>query len=153
MAPSDPQARAAMSVEAPRPSDRQGYRSVTFSDLASFPYKTNEDGELLPNQPIPSGVLALDKSKVAVSGYLVPIEYKEDKVSGVILVRNQLLCCYGEEPQLNEWVLVSVDPPVEAQLDVPVTFYGSFEVSPDIEEGQVISLYRMSATEMKEMGS
>lgn len=64
---------------------------------------------------------------------------------------NQLLCCYGEEPQLNEWVLVSVDPPVDPVTDVPVTFFGDFEASPDMEEEQVISLYRMNATGMETM--
>ncbi len=66
-------------------------------------------------------------------------------------MRNQLLCCFGEEPKLNEWILVSADPPVEAKLDVPVTFFGKFEAAPDIEEGQVISLYRLSATAMEAM--
>ena len=116
IAPTDPQARAALSVEAPKPTDRDGYRSLTFSELASFPYETDMEGALLPGQEIPAEVKALDKSAVALSGYLVPIEYREDKVSGAILVRNQLLCCFGEEPKLNEWVLVSVDPPVQARL-------------------------------------
>jgi hypothetical protein len=150
-APTDPAARAALAQEAPKPTSREGYQSVTFGELSDFPYETNDDGELMPGSEVPETIAALHQTQVAVSGFLVPIEYQEDKVSGVILVRNQLLCCYGEEPRLNEWVLVSVDPPVEAVMDVPVTFFGKFEASPDVEEGQVISLYRMDATGMEKM--
>ena len=52
---------------------------------------------------------------------------------------------------MNEWVLVEVDPPVDMVTDVPVTFFGEFEASPDEEEGMVISLYRMRASEMGSM--
>ncbi len=151
IAPTDPEARAALAQEAPPPEVREGFQSVSFAQLSDFPYPTDENGALLPEATLPSEISALHGSKVALSGFLVPIEFQEDKVSGVILVRNQLLCCYGEEPKLNEWVLVTVDPPVEAVTDVPVTFFGTFEAGPDVEEGQVISLYRMNATEMETM--
>ena len=152
-APTDPAARAALAAEAPTPKLKAGYTPVTFNELSSFSYETDKDGKLLPTSVIPKAISKLDKSAVALSGFLVPIEFQEDKVSSLILVRNQLLCCYGEEPKLNEWVFVSVDPPVEAVTDVPVTLYGTFYATPDIEEDQVISLYRMEATEMERMDS
>lgn len=151
VAPTDPSERAALAAEAPKPVEKEGYQSVGFGELSGFSYLTNDDGALLPDQEIPEKIRSLNHQNVAVSGYLVPIEYDGEKVSGLILVRNQLLCCFGEEPKLNEWILVGVEPPVEATLDVPVTFFGKFEVSPDIEEGQVISLYRLSATAMETM--
>ena len=150
-APTDPAARAALAAEAPRPKSREGYQSVTFSELSDFPFSTDENGVLLPDSKVPTEISELNGKKVALSGFLVPIEYVEDKVSGVILVRNQLLCCYGEEPQLNEWVLINVDPPVEPITDLPVTFFGDFEASPDMEQEQVISLYRMNANGMEIM--
>lgn len=153
VAPTDPQERAALAAEAPLPVLKDGYLSVSFKELSDFSYLTTEDGSLLPDQVIPDKIQSLHQKQVAVSGFLVPIEYKDDKVSGLILVRNQLLCCFGEEPKLNEWILVSVNPPVEVAVEVPVTFFGKFEVAPDIEEGQVISLYRLSATEMETMDS
>ena len=152
-APTDPAARAALAAEAPTPKGKSGFTPVTFNELSSFPYKTDEDGKLLKSSVVPPEISKLDNSAVALSGFLVPIEFKEDKVSSLILVRNQLLCCYGEEPKLNEWVFVSVDPPVEAVTDVPVTLYGTFYATPDIEGEQVISLYRMQATEMERMDS
>lgn len=151
VAPTDPAARAALSVEAPKPSEKEGYIGVSFSQLADFPYEVDELGRRLPNTKLPAEIAALDGKQVAVSGYLVPIEYDGDKVSSLILVRNQLLCCYGEEPKLNEWVWVSIDPPVDSVTDIPVTLYGTLEASPDEEEGQVISLYRLLSNEMAVM--
>lgn len=152
-APTDPEARAALAQEAPTPKSKAGYTGVTFQQLSDFSYETDEDGKLLPESSLPDSISKLDSSAVAVSGFLVPIEFKEEKVSSLILVRNQLLCCYGEEPKLNEWVFVNIDPPVEAVTDVPVTIYGTFYASPDLEEDQVISLYRMQASEMEKMDS
>jgi len=54
---------------------------------------------------------------------------------------------------LNEGVFVDIDPPVEAVTDVPVTLFGEFYADPDREGEQVISLYRMRATEMERMES
>ena len=150
-APTDPQARAKLAVEAPQPHERDGYTSVSFSDLASFPYNTDEDGKLLEGSSLPQKVELLDQEQVALSGFLVPIEFKGEKVSSLILVRNQLLCCFGEEPKLNEWVFINIDPPVEMIVDVPVTLFGKFSASPDEEDDQIISLYRMEATAMEKM--
>ena len=148
-APNDPAKRRAMSAEAPIARSVDGYTAVAFHRLAGFPYLTDEDGALLPRQKIPPDILALNGQTVSISGFSVPIDYKGDKVSELILVRNQLLCCFGEEPKLNEWVMVSVDPPLEPGMDVPVTFFGRLEVSPQIEGGEVISLYRLKATKME----
>lgn len=152
-APTDPAARAALAVDVPAPSGRQGYVAKSFTQLADFPYNTDEQGKLVDGSELPAEISELNGKDVAVSGYMVPIEFQDDKVSGLILVRNQLLCCYGEEPKLNEWVFVEANPPVDMVTDVPVTMFGKFEASPDIEEGMVISLYRMKATEMEKMDS
>lgn len=153
VAPTDPEARAALAADVPAPSNKSGFISLSFTRLADFPYETDENGKLLPGQELPEHIAALDGQDVAVSGYVVPIEFQEEKVSGLILVRNQLLCCYGEEPRLNEWVFVEADPPVEMITDLPVTLFGKFEASPDEEDGMVISLYRMRAVSQEVMDS
>lgn len=149
--PSDPAEREKLAAEAPAPVNKDGYTSLSFSDLSDFVYDTDANGKLTPESSLPEEIATLDQKPAALSGYVVPIEYKDDKVSSLILVRNQLLCCFGQEPKLNEWVFVNVDPPVEAVMDVPVTLFGTFYASPDREEGQVVSLYRMNATAMEAM--
>lgn len=150
-APTDPAAQAAMAVEAPQPLARDGYTAVTFAQLSGFVYEADMDGRLTPESHLPEEIAALDKTRVAISGFLVPIEFKEDKVSAMILVRNQLLCCFGQDPKLNEWVFVHIDPPVASIMDVPVTLYGTLYASPDREDDQVVSLYRMQAESMEPM--
>lgn len=150
-APTDPAERAALAAEAPAPVARSGYSQVTFSQLAGFTYQTDMDGRLTPESSFPDEIAKLDNTKVALSGYLIPIEFQDDKVSSLILVRNQLLCCFGEEPQLNEWVFINADPPVEAVMDVPVTLFGTLYAGPDREGDQVISLYRMQAESLEAM--
>jgi hypothetical protein len=151
LAPTDPQARAALAVEAPKPIAVEGYRPVTFSELSDFVYQTDMNGHLTPESHLPDEIARLDNTRVAVSGFAMPIEFKGDKVRSLILVRNQLLCCFGEEPKLNEWMFVNIDPPVEAVMDVPVTLFGTLYASPDREENQVVSLYRMQADGMEKM--
>lgn len=151
IAPTDPAERAKLAKEAPKPQAKDGYTGVTFTELSDFPYDIDENGKLLPDSKLPEQISNLDQQQVAVSGFLVPIEFVEDKVSSLILVRNQLLCCYGEEPKLNEWIFINVNPPVDLVTDVPVTLFGKFYASPDEEAGQVISLYRMEATGMEAM--
>ena len=151
VAPTDPAERAKLAVDAPQPAAKEGYTPLSFTELSNFVYEADMNGVLSPESSFPDEIAKLDKTKVAVSGYLMPIEFKGSKVSTLILVRNQLLCCFGEEPKLNEWVFVNVDPPVENTVDVPVTMYGTFYASPDREEGQIISLYRMQAQAMEAM--
>jgi hypothetical protein len=151
LAPTDPAARAKLAVEAPEPVKKDGYTPVTFGVLSDFVYQTDMEGRLTPESSLPEEITKLNDTKVALSGFAMPIEFKDDKVSSLILVRNQLLCCFGEEPKLNEWVFVNVDPPIEAVMDVPVTLFGTLYASPDVEEKQVISLYRMQAQAMEAM--
>lgn len=151
VAPTDPAERAALAVEAPAPTAKDGFSPVTFSQLSDFVYQADMEGKLTPESSLPAEISQLDKTNVALSGFLVPIEFDGDKVSSLILVRNQLLCCFGEEPKLNEWVFVNADPPVDAVMEVPVTLFGKFYASPDREEGQIISLYRMEAQGMEAM--
>ena len=151
-APTDPEERAALAVDVPAPTGREGYFSLGFTKLSDFEYNTDELGRLESGSKVPSEISSLDGKKVAVSGFMVPIEFQEDKVSAFILVRNQLLCCYGEEPKLNEWMLVEISPPVEMITEVPVTLFGDFEVGPDMEEDMVVSLYRLKADVMEKAG-
>lgn len=150
-APSDPAAQAAMAVEAPKPLEREGYTPVTFAQLSGFVYEADMNGQLTPESRLPEEISKLDKTKVAVSGFLVPIEFKDDKVCAMILVRNQLLCCFGQDPKLNEWIFVHIDPPITSVMDVPVTLFGTLYASADREEDQVVSLYRMQAEAMEPM--
>ncbi|MGH7162583.1 MAG: hypothetical protein ACREID_03790, partial [Planctomycetota bacterium] len=61
-------------------------------------------------------------------------------------------CCYGVMPRMNEWVHVKMAPGKKAKfaIHVPLVAYGTLAVGEQIEDGIVMSLYRMESTEVTE---
>lgn len=135
--PSDPAARAKLAVDVPAPKGEGKFQAISFAQLSGFAYETDEQGRLTPRCKVPAAIRDLDEETVALAGFMVPIEFEDDKVSSLILVRDQLLCCFGQQPKLNEWVYVNADPPVTAITDTPVTLYGKFHARPDFEGDQI----------------
>lgn len=134
-----------MGQDPPKPASRDGFRSLSFADLSGFTYETDQAGVPTPNSVIPKPIKDLNKEQVALSGFAIPLEFSGDQVSAMLLVRNQLLCCFGQEPKFNEWAFVIVHPPSAVPLDVPVTVSGTLYTEPDFEGEQVLTLYRMNA--------
>ena len=110
--------------------------------------------EPVKNAQIPQRVLALDKKKVIVQGFMVPIEFKRDSVRSFLLVRNQMMCCFGAMIGMNEWVMVQMDGEKRTTFvqDVPTVVYGELEVGEDIQNGMVMSLYRLRGLEVQFKG-
>lgn len=146
--PIDPAELAKMGLDAPPPVQREGFKPVTFELLASFPFEVDSQGRITTGEVLPEEIKKLDGQSVAVSGYLIPLTFEGEQVARAVLVRNQLLCCYGQAPAPNEWIYIEARPPIEAVTEVPVTLYGWLEAAPDYEEGQFISLYRMGVSAM-----
>lgn len=152
----------------PKPDkDLPDYTKLAFSYLSNYEYVLQED---IPPRPVPAGggpiptptaipnqvpqtIQAFTGKKVAIWGYMLPVKYEKDKIRTFLLLNNQMFCCFGVAPKMNEWVYVKVDPkrPVEYVPDVPVKVYGTFEVGEEIKDGMVVSLYRMVADSLKPM--
>jgi hypothetical protein len=155
--------------------ERPEYLRVDFDELASYDYdpyeavppdlgagpKTAADeyagptpAEPVKNAQIPSRILALDKKKVIIQGFMVPIEFKRDSVRSFLLVRNQMMCCFGAMIGMNEWVMVQMDGEKRTTFvqDVPTVVYGEIEVGEDIQNGMVMSLYRLRGLEVQFKG-
>lgn len=130
-----------LSKPAPAPSTLEGYRPLEFGVLSDF--------DASDEQPeVPRKILDLDRTRVAVSGFMMPMRLDEEGITDFVLVKNQLLCCYGQSPALNEWIYVTMDHPVPVTMDVPITVAGVLEVGADKHEEQILSLYRMAGQEM-----
>lgn len=133
------------------------YQQVNFGTLASYSYRLPAADEIkdpnagLPEKyrnQLPKPVTELGGKDVAVAGFMVPLEIEKGKVKSFVLVRNQMLCCYGQTPQLNEWIHVKMEGDARAPYisDIPMTAYGKFEVGEQMYKGSVLSIYRMNAT-------
>lgn len=150
---------------------RQGYTRVSFNELACFEYDPfdagvpmhSESGEISTtatvNKPtekdrIPANILALNGKKLAVQGFMMPIEIKRNQVKSFLLVRNQMACCFGMMLGFNEWVFIRCpeDKPADFVPDVVITVYGTMEVGEEIQDGAVMSIFRMRSDEVLHSG-
>lgn len=135
------------------------YTKVTFSALGSFEYelpdpdviRESADPTKPPKEQIPSEIKDLDAEPVVVVGFMVPIEIdREGKVKSFALTQNQAFCCYGVPPGMNEWIMVEMEEGKTApfKLDLPVATYGQIDVGEEIEDGYILSIYRMTGGEV-----
>lgn len=141
--------REQLNKVADRPQEHPGYRSLSFIDLGGFPFRLDDKGRT--SDTIPAAVQALDGQSVAVSGYMVPLGLTMEGVSDFILVKNQMLCCYGQTPQLNEWMVVRCSKPHKAIVEVPIAVLGKMKVGPNLVGGQIANIYSLQADQIEEM--
>ncbi len=140
-------------------SDALGYRRIPFDILAGYEYMIptlvvdKETEEQLKDQ-IPDYIKALDDSKVSLEGYMVPLDIEDEKVKSFILTNSMMLCCFGSMPWINEWVYVEMDEGHAADFfnDTVIRVSGVLDVGEEIEDGIVLSLYRMQGQDVKSEG-
>ena len=99
---------------------------------------------------IPQPIKDLNTKKIALQGFMVPIDLKNGKSTKFLLVKDQSLCCFGRMPRMNEWISVRMKSgsTVRVFTDRPVSVLGTLTVCEQIENGEVISLYRMEADDV-----
>ena len=152
--------------------DADGFWRIDFGFLASFSYghlrlddETGMDGTSRPIRgllrpssagvidpptepgtggPIPERVTALDGKKVRLRGYMLPIKVEGGMTSQFLILRNQMMCCYGLPPAPNEWVVVRMKQKgVRSQMDLPLYFYGTLRVREIFENQVFLGLYEL----------
>jgi hypothetical protein len=135
--------------------DLEGKPLMDFGRLACFNYDyPDEDGGIdAPKKSkrkkpgIPGSVLKLNGAQVAIPGFMIPMDQDGDgdKCSYFILARNQMTCCYGVSPGLNEWVSVRMEKgkTAELEMDRPVVVVGALEVGEVYNADSGWSFYRM----------
>lgn len=97
--------------------DRDGYVQITYLDLVL----DGLDQEVLVEKLLypddykdveldwPARVRALDGQKVALTGYMLPLLWKDTTVPHFMLVRDLMACCFGGAPKPDEWTDVKMD--------------------------------------------
>lgn len=130
------------------------FYKVSFKALGGFKYEV-PDPEVVRAQPdpskppvnqVPEQLMQLNESPVLLAGFMVPIDLDASgKVRSFALTQDQMFCCYGVPPKMNEWVMVEMEEghTAEYKLDAPVAVYGTLKVGEEIEDGYVLSLYRV----------
>jgi hypothetical protein len=124
-----------------------GYLKVGFDRLASFPFVGDcaTVSVAVSEAQIPAAIKQLNGRKVVVTGFMLPVKMddKEALTTEFLLLKSQLLCCYGVAPQANEWIVVEMPKGTKALKDVPVSFRGTLHVGAMFESGYLTGIYSL----------
>ena len=126
-----------------------GHLKVGFDRLADFkitvpgfdPANKPEEALAALNAQIPEALRKLDGRRVQITGFMLPVKFDGTKVTQFLLMRDQMMCCYGVVPQINDWVVVQMVKPVQFTPDTPVSFRGKLRVNAMQENGFLTGVY------------
>ncbi|MDH3590943.1 MAG: DUF3299 domain-containing protein [Planctomycetota bacterium] len=115
---------------------------IDFARLGGY-----DGGNAMPGAvTIPERLRKLSGREVVIRGYVIPIKVDpQNRTREFVLVKDQMACCFGVVPKMNEWIHVTMKPGKLAtvKLDTPVAVCGTLEVGELVTEGVVMSLYRV----------
>jgi hypothetical protein len=152
-------APAAKSPATATPPVENGYLKLGFDQLASYTFTPPSfDPTVNPNakpptgeEQIPASVKGWNGKKAIIAGYMMPVKMEKGLVTEFLLMRNQMACCFGGVPNMNEWVVVKMRKGVTPVMDVPVQFYGQLKVGAMFENGYMTGLYELDGEKMGEV--
>jgi len=141
------------------PDAENGYLKLGFDRLAGFKFVTPtydpvEDPKAPPptgENQIPAEVKGWNGKKAVITGFMLPTKLDNGKATEFLIMANQMACCYGTVPNLNDWVVVHMPQGVQVVQDIPISFYGKIKVGAMYENGYMTGIYEMDAEKMGEI--
>jgi hypothetical protein len=127
------------------------YKAITFGDLSDFFYYTPEPGqppdpELAPKSKIPDNIKALNGKKVAINGFMMPIDQNQEGSKEFVLNGNFDMCGFGGPISINQWIVVKyLGAGRVPYTHLPMSVFGELEVGEEYRDGWLFSIYRMKA--------
>lgn len=136
--------------------DDDTYSYTTWETLAGFMYQAPDPEEVeipglpKPKREIPKSVQNLSGKKVLAAGYMVPLRTKKGEVTEFVLCKTVPTCCFGDSIRMNEWIHVKMPAGKSCQYiaSQTITVFGTLEVGELLDQGIVISIYRMKADQV-----
>ncbi|HEY7183387.1 MAG TPA: DUF3299 domain-containing protein [Blastocatellia bacterium] len=127
------------------------YKPISFSSLGDFFYYTPEPGgtpdpELVKKSKIPDNIKALSGRKVAINGFMMPIDQNQDGSREFVLNGNFDMCGFGGPISINQWIVVKyMGGGRVPYTHLPMSVFGELQVGEEYKDGWLISIYRMNA--------
>jgi hypothetical protein len=133
--------------------------SVGFDKLSAYNFEVTDEilnpgtntvaASAKTAEQIPDTVKKFDQKRVAVKGFMLPLKVEGGKVTELLLMRDQSMCCYGAVPKINEWVSIKmVGGGVRPIMDQAITMFGTLHVGEMRENGYLVGIYRMEGEKM-----
>jgi|GEM_PF-3435258 len=107
---------------------------VPFSRLMSWDFQSEASGT-----PLPQNISDLDKKRVALIGFMFPLQ-EGDAIKTFMLMNSTQTCCYGPCPQINQYVLVESTHELAFERYKPVLVKGTFFVEPRPQDGYIFRM-------------
>lgn len=155
---SSPAQRLASIREAPI--DQDGFKTIGFEQLSSYAFEVSDEimnpstnatfnATARTEAQIPREIKALDKTAVALRGFMLPLKVEGGLVTELLIMKDQSMCCFGAVPKINEWVSVKmVEKGVKPIMDQPITLFGKLSVGEMRENGYLVGIYSMAGEKM-----
>ncbi len=127
-------------------------REITFADLrfpTQPPKQVQVEGMADPipsfNEQIPEKIRKMSGERVIIEGYMMPLVLDGKKVREFLVVTSPLVCCFGQTPDINEYIVVKMSGEAAPLLEnVPLHFEGVLDVGDIYENGYWTGIYAMT---------
>jgi hypothetical protein len=137
------------------PINQADYKTLNFDILGSYTYKfPNSDGKPIKKgelkSQIPENIRAFDGKKIAIQGYMIPMEYEDNGAKRFVLSQFVPACCFGDTIRMNQWIDVQMADGKRTKYHSMelIVIFGTLEVGEELQDGYVASLYRFKADEV-----
>lgn len=137
------------STQASVPRDpHDDYVPLAFKTLASFKYEVPVRDET-GNGQIPPSIKSFNGWRVAVEGFINPVNLANGKSTHFLLTLNET-GCWGPMPRANEFIDVHMAAGKAARVTMgrPIRVWGVLRVGDMTDKGEFVSLYRLEADEV-----
>lgn len=150
----------AWGADAPAPAEAAPARTVSFGDL-SFAVMTPKqivpesakDGVKQPSfdEQIPTRVRELDRQRIRIRGFMMPTRLEDDGVREFVIVSSPMMCCYGQSPEIYEFMLVRmIGKPAPMRENMPVEYEGVLRVGDIYEHGYWAGIFALECDGVKD---
>ena len=135
-------------------STKGAYQSLTFNMLTSYPFKEPNWAKMSDpayiaslnlDEQISPQIQAMAGKKVEIQGFMLPLDMSDGNLRTFMLLKDQMACCFGNIPRLNEWVYVRVpkEKKISIHQDVLVTLFGRLRVGAKFEREVLTGIYHL----------
>jgi hypothetical protein len=81
---------------------------------------------------------------------MLPVKVNKGVVTELLLMKDQMSCCYGATPNLNDFVIVRMpEGKGKLMVDTPIFIYGTLKVGAVLENGFLAGVYQLDGDKME----